>query len=185
MSVLSIEHSVVSHHMDHIVYGAVVLGLAGGLVFGAPSHMAWVLVLLTLVGGGVWSVMEYLLHRFVLHGLQPFQSWHCEHHKRPSALIGTPVLVSVPLFGFLVALPAIWATGVWHGMALTLGVLGGYLVYSMVHHALHHHKLKHVWWQRRMLGHARHHHSKVPCCYGVTSGLWDNLLRTRGPASRG
>ncbi len=177
MSALSIEHSSAAYRLDYAVYGVAVVGVSVGLVLGAPPSMAGALAGMALAGVLAWSAMEYGLHRFVLHGLQPFARWHAEHHRRPTALIGTPTLVSAPLFGLLVALPAVWLWG-WLGAALTLGVLSGYLAYAVVHHGLHHWKSNSPWWKRRMRSHARHHHGLYPVCYGVTTGFWDAVMRT-------
>ena len=181
MSALSIEHSSAAYRLDYIVYGAAVLGLTSTLVVGAPSDMALPLLGTVAAGVVVWSVMEYGLHRFVLHGLKPFSSWHAEHHQRPTALIGTPTLVSAPLFAFLVAMPAMVWWGVWLGTAFTLGVLSGYLAYAVVHHGLHHWKSNSPWWKRRTLSHARHHHLMQPACFGVTTGFWDGVMHTTAP----
>ena len=136
MSALSIEHSSAAYRLDYIVYGMAVFGLSTALVVGTPRNLALPVAGMAVAGVVGWSAMEYGLHRFVLHGLQPFARWHAEHHQRPTALIGTPTLVSAPLFALLVAFPAFWLWGVWMGMALTLGVLSVYLAYSVVNRQL-------------------------------------------------
>jgi sterol desaturase/sphingolipid hydroxylase (fatty acid hydroxylase superfamily) len=180
MPAFSIEHSPARYRADFMTYGLAVATLSGWLTLRAPAGARWSLVALALAGVLLWSALEYGLHRFVLHGLQPFARWHGEHHRRPKALIGTPTLVSAPLFGLLVALPAVLALGPLRGGALTLGVLAGYLAYVAMHHALHHDRMVHPWWQARRFAHARHHHLLQPCCFGVTSGFWDRVLRTSG-----
>lgn len=184
MPAFAIEHSPARYHADFMVYAVAVVSLAGWLAWQAPGGMGPGLAGLALAGLVAWSALEYALHRFVLHGLQPFSRWHGEHHRRPAALIGTPTLVSAPLFGLLVALPAVWLLGPWRGGALTLGVLAGYLAYASTHHALHHWKLGSPWWQARKFAHACHHHLLQPCCFGVTSGFWDTVLRTGGHPAR-
>lgn len=181
MPAFSIEHP--SNRTDFIAYGLAVATLTGWLTLQAPDGTGWSLVGLALAGVVLWTALEYALHRFVLHGLEPFASWHSEHHRRPKALIGTPTLVSAPLFGLLVALPAVLALGPLRGGALTLGVLAGYLAYVAMHHALHHDRMVHPWWQARRYAHARHHHLLQPCCFGVTSGFWDRVLSTSGHRS--
>jgi hypothetical protein len=64
------------------------------------------LVALALLGLVAWTLLEYALHRFVLHGLQPFRTWHAEHHRRPRALIGTPTILSATLIAALGGHPA-------------------------------------------------------------------------------
>jgi cyclopropane-fatty-acyl-phospholipid synthase len=180
MALLSIEHSPTAHRTDVALYGGAVLGLGGFLALRAPTGMG--LEIAAWAGAGLlaWSGIEYGLHRFVLHGVQPFKSWHLEHHRRPLALIGTPTWLSAALVGGLVWLPAVTGLGAWPGSGLTLGVLAGYLGYTLTHHALHHWKLDLLWLQRRKHAHARHHHLLQPCCFGVTSSVWDRVLRTVG-----
>lgn len=64
---------------------------AAALLLGAPGP-AWPLLATVLAGYPMWSVMEYALHRFVLHGMQPFRGMHELHHMRPGARIGTPTV---------------------------------------------------------------------------------------------
>jgi cyclopropane-fatty-acyl-phospholipid synthase len=61
-----------------------------------------------------------------------------------------------------------------------LGVLVGYLGYSLTHHATHHWPARNAWTRRRKRWHAMHHGALAqPGYYGVTSGFWDALFGTR------
>ena len=180
MPLLSIEHSSAAYRTDFALYGGAVLGLGGWLALSAPAGMGVEITAGAGAGLLAWSALEYALHRFVLHGLQPFKRWHLEHHRRPAALICAPTVLSASLIGLLVWLPAMAFLGEWLGSALTLGVLIGYLGYAITHHALHHWKLDLAWLQRLKYWHARHHHLLQPCCFGVTSGFWDRVFRTGG-----
>lgn len=162
MPAFNIEHSPARYRADFIVYAFAVVTLTLWLALQTPTGSVGSVAGLALAGAAIWSALEYILHRFVLHGLQPFARWHGEHHRRPAALVGTPALLSAPLFGLLVALPAVLLLGPWRGGALTLGVLAGYLAYATMHHALHHWRLTHPWWQARQFAHARHHHLLQP-----------------------
>ena len=187
MALLSIHHSPAAQWADFFVYGSAALVLSVWLALQAPGADARVLLgwaVLALLGVFAWTLLEYLLHRFVLHGLQPFARWHAQHHRAPAALIGTPTVVSAPLFALLVALPAALLLGPLQGVVFTWGALLGYLAYSATHHVLHHRPLTHPWWQRRKFAHAKHHHLMQPCCFGVTSGFWDWVLRTGGHVVR-
>jgi sterol desaturase/sphingolipid hydroxylase (fatty acid hydroxylase superfamily) len=126
---------------------------------------------------GRWSAIEYVLHRFVLHGLQPFRGWHEAHHDRPTALICAPTILSATLIFGLVFVPA-WLIGeLWRARALTLGVAAGYLADAITHHATHHWRGRSAWLQRRKRWHALHHHDKESHrCDGVTSTVWDDVF---------
>ena len=95
------------------------------------------------------------------------------------APIFTPTLASAALLLGLVFLPARLWLGLWSGCALTLGVLAGYLAYGLTHHATHHWRGQGRWLMRRKQWHARHHRTgRATCCYGVSSGFWDQVFRS-------
>ena len=190
MTLLTLEHSPAAYRADFALYGAACLTLASFILLGRPPHSGSALALWVLSGGAGWTLAEYLLHRFVLHGLPPFEAWHLEHHRRPTALMGSPTLVSATLFASLVSAPAWWLLGGWPAAALSLGMLSGYLVYGLVHHATHHAAepagsmpgLQSEWLVRRRRWHALHH-AKRPAGaptihFGVSSGLWDAVFGT-------
>ncbi|MDP2417124.1 MAG: sterol desaturase family protein [Hydrogenophaga sp.] len=177
MNLLNTEHSPVAYATDFVLYGAACLVLLGSIVALAPVHTWGLLAGWALLGLLAWTALEYALHRFVLHGLQPFSRWHNEHHRRPEALISTPTLVSAGLFMGLVYLPALFVLGPWPAAALTLGLLVGYLWYSTVHHAIHHWTLDTPWLRQRKRWHAEHHHVFPVSGFGVTTRAWDNMFR--------
>ncbi|HWH83720.1 MAG TPA: hypothetical protein VNU71_15920, partial [Burkholderiaceae bacterium] len=90
MGLLTLEHSTLLHRADIALYGAGVVGLAAFLVEAGPRAYLPIAAFWAVVGWVAWSAIEYALHRFVLHGVQPFRRWHEAHHQRPAALIGAP-----------------------------------------------------------------------------------------------
>ncbi len=142
-----------------------------------------------LFTGGVliWTLTEYLLHRFVFH-YQPttqFGKWvhfvfHGVHHDYPrdsTRLVMAPV-VSIPLavlfYYFFLALagpkmlPPFFA-----------GFIFGYLCYDMIHYATHHLPMHNRVGQWLKQYHALHHYQDAGLGYGVSSPLWDYVFRTR------
>jgi cyclopropane-fatty-acyl-phospholipid synthase len=91
-----------------------------------------------MVGLVAWSLVEYVVHRSVLHGLRPFSDWHTPHHRHPSAPICTPTVLSAALMVSLVFLPALALADLWHACGLTFGMLSGYLAFTVTHHAMLH-----------------------------------------------
>ncbi len=175
----SLEHSKAAYVADFAFYGVVILGLSVAAWLLAPVGQGPRLVLAVASGMLAWTGMEYVLHRFVLHGVQPFLGWHAEHHQRPTALICTPTVLSAPLIALLVFLPAWWAMGAWLACCFTLGVVIGYQAYASTHHAIHHWRSDNAWLQRRRHWHALHHHvSRRQACFGVTTGVWDRAFRS-------
>lgn len=179
MRLLSIEHSKPAYWADFVLYGLTVVLLAVLLVIHTPPLQRVGAVLCAAIGFLSWSWIEYALHRFVLHELPIFKDWHAAHHERPTALICTPTILSAMLIDMLIFMPALWLMSLWHAVALTFGVLAGYLVYAITHHAIHHWTPNSAWLRQRKYWHALHHRPSGPrACYGVTSSFWDHVFRS-------
>jgi cyclopropane-fatty-acyl-phospholipid synthase len=134
----SLEHGSFAYRADFALYGSAVVLLASFLWVGVPTGQRAAALAGVGIGLTGWSVVEYGLHRFVLHGLQPFSRWHALHHQRPKALVCTPTLLSASLIALLVFLPMCLLASLWLGSALTLGLLARYFAYAVVHHVTHH-----------------------------------------------
>ena len=184
MGLFTLEHSKGAYRADFALYGTAVVVLAAFLLLDGPRAQRLQIVSFALLGLASWSAIEYALHRFVLHGMQPFQGWHAEHHQRPTALICTPTILSATLIATLVFLPALALGGLWRACALTLGVVTGYLAYSITHHATHHWRADTAWLRQRKRWHALHHHAREPGCFGVTSAFWDHVFGSTGQPAR-
>jgi 4-hydroxysphinganine ceramide fatty acyl 2-hydroxylase len=162
---------------------------------GALSVWAWRGVALselakpTLVAGGVlvWTLIEYLLHRFLLH-YRPqapalraaVERLHLGHHREPQdeAKITVPVFASLPIAGGLLALFRLFA-GSWEVAALLLvGTVAGYLYYETVHFWIHCGARHGRWLRPQRANHMFHHFKDQHRCFGVTTPLWDRLLGT-------
>lgn len=179
MKFFHIEHSRWAYRADLGFYSAVSLVLAAVLLGFSPRDHRGLLLSLAAAGLASWSLVEYMLHRFVLHRVRPFSVWHAVHHQRPSALIGTPTLLSASLIALFVFLPGLWAGGLWAAWAITWGLSTGYLGYGLMHHALHQKRSRFAWLRRRQLWHARHHGARDdPAHFGVTSAVWDHVFRS-------
>lgn len=179
MSVVSFEFGRTAYRADFLVYAVAVAALTLLLALSAPAGRWTLLAGCVAAGLALWSLAEYGLHRWVLHRVRPFSRWHAEHHRRPTARIGTPTALSAALFVALVFLPAWLLGGTWPAVALLLGMLTGYLAYALTHHAVHHAAHDGAWLRRRRRAHARHHQSGGGgLCYGVTSSFWDRALGT-------
>lgn len=177
MNLFTLEHSKLAYWADMALYAVAVVAVATGLLQAGPWAQWPMLAACTVAGMLAWTAMEYGAHRFVLHGLPPFKRWHTIHHERPSALVCAPTIVSAALIGGLVFLPMWTLAGWWPAVALTLGVLIGYLFYTVTHHATHHWHARSRWLKERKRWHAMHHRrGEWPACYGVTTSFWDRLF---------
>jgi cyclopropane-fatty-acyl-phospholipid synthase len=182
MKLFTIEQSKIAYWADFAFYGATIVMLSLVLMVASPHAMWAKCTCLAIAGVVAWSALEYVVHRFLFHGMQPFRRWHAEHHARPAALIGTPTIFTAALLGALLFLPTWAIDDAWGACALTLGVVCGYFAYASTHHAIHHWRARGAWLRRRQRWHFIHHHARHPCCYGVTSGIWDASFGS-GPPS--
>lgn len=143
---------------------------------------------LALSGVLVWSLTEYLLHRFVFHfvvdsplGRRIHFLLHGVHHDYPrdGDRLVMPLGASVPIGGVFYFL--FRASAGPASLGLFGGFVLGYLAYDGLHWAIHRFPLRgpYLRWIRR---HHLVHHSHEDRGFGVSSPLWDVVFRTM-PAS--
>ena len=129
-----------------------------------------------LVGLALWTLVEYLLHRFAFHGFAP----HYQHHADPAdpKYILAPFRLSLSSIAGLWGLASIVAGSIWQAAPVVAGVVVGYLAYEWVHLRLH--SRHRSGWLTRILRkhHFHHHYANDRVCYGVTSPIWDFVLRS-------
>jgi len=171
------EHSRLAYGIDFMAYGVAIVGLALFLLVQSPPTQWLALIALVLVGLVSWTLIEYLLHRFVLHGVEPFRRWHVAHHQHPKVLIFTPTVMGAVMMFLLIFIPAFGVLDLRRASSLFLGVLIGYFSYSVIHHAMHHGKYNSPWLKQRKHWHALHHRKlDKPGYYGVTNSFWDRVF---------
>lgn len=140
-------------------------------------------VLAFLLGAIGWTLMEYVLHRFVFHGTSPKRLGareHRRHHaqvdyfapwwqKAIAALVTTAILL--PLLSLV--------AGLQNGSAATLGFIAMYLFYEVLHRRAHTHapRGRYGRWLRK--NHFAHHFADPRLAQGVTTPLWDVVFGTR------
>ncbi len=144
------------------------------------------LILLFLFGSFFWSFAEYVLHRYVFHfelpgklGAKIHFLIHGVHHDYPndSRRLVMPPLVSIPLAFlfyqlFSLLLPSYWSNIFFAGFIL------GYIIYDMMHYAIHHSKINNKYWRTIQKNHMNHHFKNPKLGYGVSSDLWDRIIGT-------
>jgi dihydroceramide fatty acyl 2-hydroxylase len=148
----------------------------GALVWnwGAPPAV-WVVGLLG--GLAVWTVVEYFMHRYVLHRMAP----HYQHHDEPETL----AYIFAPLWLSGVSAAVLWgllalATGSWQRAALVeAGTVSGYLLYEWLHVRMHSQVAGGAVLRALRKHHFYHHFADDSRCYGVTTPIWDYVFRTK------
>ena len=150
---------------------------------GFVLHGRWWLAVLG--GAMLWTLVEYLLHRFVYHELAVVKELHGMHHEHPNDFVGAPIWVSVIGFASLLAAFALlW--GIEIACGVTTGLVAGYVAYLLMHDAVHRWRLgERSWLRSYRLRHHYHHRSSPPGNFGVTTGVWDVVFGTAIVPDRG
>jgi 4-hydroxysphinganine ceramide fatty acyl 2-hydroxylase len=140
---------------------------------------------LFLVGVLCWTLLEYLIHRYIFH-YEPKARWgrklhfivHGVHHDYPNdaTRLVMPPSVSIPLAILFWSLFAVTLGR--FAPAVFAGLVFGYICYDSIHYAIHHFPVKRgisLWLKQY---HLRHHYTDDHAGYGVSSPLWDYIFRT-------
>ena len=134
----------------------------------------------------IWTITEYLLHRFIFHfhttsnfGKRITFMFHGVHHDYPNDTkrLVMPPAVSIPLatgffFLFKVLVGDIFVA------PFFIGFIAGYLFYDISHYAIHHFNMHSKFWLVIKNHHMIHHYQRPELGFGVSSPLWDLILKT-------
>lgn len=136
-----------------------------------------------LSGVATWTLLEYVLHRFLGHDRRtfpnPFGSEHTRHHSEGDYFAPTWKKALVALFVFaIVGALAAAAIGPTCGVCFAASFAGMYVAYEVFHRRAHTHRGVTAW-GRAMRRHHFHHHFVDPRAnHGVTSPFWDWIFGT-------
>jgi sterol desaturase/sphingolipid hydroxylase (fatty acid hydroxylase superfamily) len=157
-----------------------------------PAGASWLQIPVgILVGVFIWTLTEYMVHRFVFHfhakspQLQRFFFlFHGVHHYQPQCKtrLVMPPVVSIPLaalfYGiFYLVVDRLFGAPSWVP-ALFAGFILGYLVYDMIHYATHHFPMRSGYLRFLKRYHMQHHFKTPELRFGVSSPLWDKVFGT-------
>jgi len=197
--------------VPHVLY-LPVIGVS--LVIAARAGQDAGRIALLFAGGALfWSLLEYVIHRFVFHpppwveeetravtaSLAPGEavipalpSWrhrfyflvHGVHHDYPN---DSRRLVMPPSVSIPLAV-IFWFVFQWAigplAPAAFAGLVAGYLVYDTTHYLTHHSAGKTALGRYQKKRHFRHHYYDSTRNFGVSSPLWDVLWGTMGKSGR-
>ncbi len=149
--------------------------------------------LFLVLGLVTWTITEYILHRFIFH-FEPSSEWgkrihfifHGVHHDYPrdAKRLVMPPSASIPLalwFYFLFSLILSDKTLLYSFFS---GFVAGYLVYDMMHYAMHHYNFKSALMKKIKQHHMLHHYNDPTKGYGVSSSLWDVIFQSGFPKKK-
>ena len=140
----------------------------------------WV-ILSSLFGLVVFSLVEYSIHRWLLHDPRSgLFHLHAAHHNDAEKLTAfffpTSILVLVPVWLLLTKLLHLQ-----HGSFFLSGFSAGYFYFGVLHHVEHTTRINHLpfrWLKSRWAAHSVHHHLD-DTNFGVMTSFWDYIFRTQ------
>lgn len=143
----------------------------------------------------LWTLVEYLVSRYVLHGIFPdgkgawqhflhkrFDGLHWFHHLRPwDGVHINGTLKDTGIFmGLFVAL------ALWTRSPFWIGLIGAfmhsYVFEEWVHHSVHFYRFRTRYFEYIRRHHLYHHSPRgAETAYGLSNSLWDVVFATRIP----
>ncbi|EPS73321.1 hypothetical protein M569_01435, partial [Genlisea aurea] len=144
---------------------------------------------MVVLGIFVWTLLEYILHRFLFH-IKTKSYWgntlhyllHGCHHKHPMdglRLVFPPAATAILLYPFWCLIKSC-ATP-----ATTPGIFGGgllgYVMYDVTHYFLHHGQPTSNVVKNLKRYHLNHHFRIQNKGFGITSSFWDKVFGTLPP----
>ncbi|KAJ7512072.1 oxidoreductase [Mycena galericulata] len=141
-----------------------------------------------LIGNFIWTILEYTLHRFLFHiddwlpdrpvAILLHFSMHGVHHYLPMdrlRLVMPPVLFIILQAPFTRLAHIVFPTAIANG--IIAGAFAFYILYDLMHYALHHTQLP-AYLREQKRYHLAHHYKNFELGFGVTSKFWDIIFNT-------
>jgi sterol desaturase/sphingolipid hydroxylase (fatty acid hydroxylase superfamily) len=144
-----------------------------------------------LVGLFLWTLAEYVLHRFLFH--MPVKGekaeriiflFHGVHHAQPQlkTRLVMPPVIAIPLAAIFYALfylffAVILKAPQWVAPVFSAFIFG-YLLYDLTHYATHHFPMRGGYAKYIKRYHMQHHYKTPNARFGVSSPLWDKVFKT-------
>ncbi len=143
------------------------------------SYVIILPMIFILFGFSCWMILEYIIHRFLLHGTH-INKTHNHHHNYPkdkSNIIISPFITI--LSSILYCILTYVSFGL-IGMILSFSsFLLGYILYEVVHYKTHYSTSKHPIIKYLIKHHFNHHYKDNNKNFGVTTPILDYLLGTK------
>jgi hypothetical protein len=165
------------------IFLALIIPVFWGISYLQKTNPPVFQILLFTNGWFIWTFVEYIAHRFWMHGkgnalYNMASKKHLHHHQHPedrkvSPLHRVLMLVMIVCFVYLSMLLNNYFT-------LFAGFYTGFAGFCFIHYVLHK-----TWSQKifkELIEYHIYHHCKYPdCCHGVTVTWWDKLFATKPP----
>lgn len=137
------------------------------------------IALVTLCAGLMtFSLVEYCVHRWLFHGpVSLFEAGHRRHHEQPRGYDALPFFLPPVAWLLLTALLTVFMP-VTVALLLAGSIAAGYSAYGLSHTIMHNVRFRNPYLRKWAAAH-HVHHNHPERNFGVTSPLWDRLLRTQ------
>jgi len=143
-----------------------------------------------LLGLFLWTLVEYILHRFLFHldAYLPENRFaftahfllHGIHHYLPMdkyRLVMPPAMFLALAIPFYKLAHTVFAYNWYAATTVFSGGIFGYICYDLTHYFLHHRNLP-AWYRALKKYHLKHHFADYQNGFGVTSRFWDWVFNT-------
>jgi len=173
----------------HILAPIIVFALvATGLIYYGITEKgfnAWQMALLFLAGMFVFSLVEYLMHRYVYHipitnefRRKLSYTMHGNHHDYPK---DKKRLAMPPLLGLILATVLylfFWIFLRSYTYGFLAGFVIGYASYIGIHYIIHAYRIPNNFFRVLWNHHSIHHYREDDRAFGVSSPFWDHVFGT-------
>jgi len=167
--------SSLSYHADFFICVAFVIYFAVCASL-APWQVGAEWTAYAAVGFITWTLLEYLIHRWIYHHVPYFAKMHSAHHVEPKSPIGAPPIIGIIIIFGLFYVP-FSSSSVVLANGRTSGVLLGYCAYHLLYHAAHYWSPEPTsWLYRARHYHALHHYHSEHFNFGITTSFWDRVF---------
>jgi len=137
----------------------------------------------------LWTLLEYVLHRWVLHwracgpvGRALMDRLHVQHHHDPAdqSQVCMPLAFAAPGWALVCAVFILFGGNAHGSLLVTCGIALMMTIYDITHFSAHYMKPTNAWLEWLKKHHMAHHFSDATRRFGVTSPIWDHVFRTLG-----
>jgi cyclopropane-fatty-acyl-phospholipid synthase len=148
---------------------------------GLQHASSWPAILISaLLGLFCFSLVEYAVHRWLLHDLRSALFYlHDAHHDNPEKtsafLFPTSAVVMLPVWCVLS-----WGLHLQLASYFLMGLSSGYFLFDTLHHVQHKTRINQIpfrWLKKRWAFHSMHHRIDQSN-FGVTTSFWDYVFGT-------
>ncbi len=149
-----------------------------------PLHLK---ALWFLSGIALWTLLEYILHRWLLHYVPKsiysealLKRLHILHHEntKDQSQVCLPLVLQLPIWTWIYISLVLVGGGMHSSLLMVCGIAVMMTVYDIVHFSVHYMDASNPWFRYLKKHHMVHHFSKNHKKFGVTSPLWDFVFKT-------